>query len=118
MTKLASQTDYRGAPYINGSDLIKRHASLEQDRDNECLTEDETEELEALEEAIESISASSYLIHEDKLGEYAEDYAQNALGLKIDQWPLNYVDWDEAAEELRTDMTSVEFGEDTYYRRD
>lgn len=59
------------------------------------------------------------LIHADHFREYAEELARDC-GLVNDdtsKWPLNCIDWDEAAEELKADYMEVNFDGQTYYMR-
>jgi hypothetical protein len=53
---------------------------------------------------------------------YFETYAQelaDELGLLqgLDQWPATCIDWEQAARELQTDYTSVDFDGVTYWAR-
>lgn len=58
------------------------------------------------------------LIHESYFKTYAEELA-NDIGA-IDSkagWPLNCIDWGEAAEQLKFDYAAVDFHGDTFYIR-
>ena len=57
------------------------------------------------------------LISEDDFKEYAQDLAED-LGMDRNQpWPFSCIDWDQAAEELKQDYSSVEFQGETYWFR-
>lgn len=46
--------------------------------------------------------------------EYAEQYAADIGAIKSTDWPMNCIDWDQAAKQLQSDFSSVEFGNYTY----
>lgn len=58
------------------------------------------------------------LIRDSYFQEYAEQLADDigAINPKA-TWPLNCIDWEKAADELKMDYTSVEFGGVTYWMR-
>ena len=55
------------------------------------------------------------LIPEGDLAEYAQEYAENNLGLSTSEWPLSQIDWDLASDELKGDLTEVEVDGHTFY---
>ena len=57
------------------------------------------------------------LICEDYFTQYAEEMARDIYGIDTNEWPCNLIDWDEAADQLLSDYTSIEFGTTTYYYR-
>jgi hypothetical protein len=58
------------------------------------------------------------LIRDSYFKEYAQELADDIGAIKADAgWPLNCIDWEQAARELRMDYTSVEFGDVTYWGR-
>lgn len=58
------------------------------------------------------------LIHEDYFEDYARDLAaEGDYDMKNEQWPYTCIDWEKAAEELKQDYTSVDFGGETYWVR-
>ncbi len=87
-------------------------------------TEAEHEELKALLSLQEEASGAadwSYgetLIADSYFEEYAEQLAQD-IGLvsDTDKWPMTCINWEEAAEELKQDYTSVDFDGETYWIR-
>jgi hypothetical protein len=118
--------DLRGDKYIDGRDLIARLEELRSDRDNaieegEQFDEELAEELgamEAIEDELPSRGDSETLIREDYFVEYAQQLAEDIGAISGNEnWPLTCIDWDKAADELRQDYTSIEFGEFTYYMR-
>jgi antirestriction protein len=58
------------------------------------------------------------LIADDDFVAYAQDFAEE-LGAVDDsaRWPATCIDWDQAAAELQSDYTSVDFDGTTYYYR-
>jgi hypothetical protein len=58
------------------------------------------------------------LIRSDSFVEYAEELAEDIGAIDRDAgWPLQYIDWEAAADALRQDYTEVDFDGDTYYVR-
>lgn len=85
--------------------------------------EDREEEYQALKELDDDAPGEdwrngSQMVRDDKFEEYAEQLADD-IGLteKADQWPFTHIDWEAAAEELKSDYTSVEFGGYEYWVR-
>lgn len=57
-------------------------------------------------------------INDDYFVRYAMELAEDIGALKgSEQWPLNCIDWDEAASMLKTDYTEVEFDGATFWVR-
>lgn len=120
--------DLRGEEHISGEDLIRRHDDLQGQADDfegeigsedDPLTEDEREELAALAEVYDNVSRDSELIREDKFKDYAQELAENTGAISSDaQWPLNCIDWEQAASELAQDYSSIDFAGESYYVRD
>lgn len=58
------------------------------------------------------------LIRADKFAEYAEELASDIGAIDRNaRWPLNHIDWEAAAEELKIDYTSVDFDGTEYLMR-
>lgn len=59
------------------------------------------------------------LIRDSYFEEYARQYAEDIFSseLRDSQWPFNHIAWDDAADELRIDYTSVDFAGETYWYR-
>lgn len=56
------------------------------------------------------------LIAETYFETYAEELAEDVGAITRDaNWPNNHIDWEEAADALKQDYTSVEIGAATYY---
>jgi hypothetical protein len=89
---------------------------------------DESEEAEEL-NMLESLAseAEGYaadwqhgatLIRDSYFKEYAQELAEDIGAIDSNaSWPNTCIDWDQAARELQTDYTSVEFGNVTYWVR-
>jgi hypothetical protein len=118
-----------GAFEAAGIDPKKLIASAE-DYDSQGLAEDDpahdyAEELAILRE-LESVAQGSgdwgcgeTLIRETYFRDYAEQFASDIGAVDNEaKWPLNHVDWDAAAQELKQDYSEVEFDRVTYYIRD
>lgn len=56
------------------------------------------------------------LINDDYFKEYAQEFAEDIGAINHDAtWPNTCIDWEQAAEELQMDYTSVDFGGETFY---
>lgn len=86
----------------------------------------EQEELKQLRELKDQIGESrgkisedgGPFIREDCFEDYARELAEEIGAIPDDaSWPCTCIDWEQAADELKMDYTSVEWGGDTYYYR-
>lgn len=76
----------------------------------------ELKELEQLENEIDGFMHGATLVHENYFKKYAQQYADDIGAIDRNaKWPLNCIDWDEAAEQLQSDFSSVEIDGATYY---
>jgi hypothetical protein len=119
---------------IDSRDVIKRIEELEEERealvDRDASTEltewdvENQEELRALKALAEEAEGCADWLHGEQLirDSYFKDYAQE-LADDLDlmrtnaAWPYTCIDWEKAAEELKADYTSVDFGGVTYWIR-
>jgi len=107
-----------GVDRIDSRDLIETLDDLEE-RD---LNSEETElynAIHALADAgIEDWQYGALFIREDEFEDYARELADDIGALPLTyQWPTSCIDWTQAARELATDYTTVEFLDHTYYVR-
>lgn len=137
-------TNLRGDKIIDSRDVIARIEELESDRETaleeaqaegkEGVTFDEAAwvwddddaqaELDALKSlADEAESCGDWkhgatLIRDDQFEDYAQELAED-LGLlkERDSWPYTCIDWEQAANELKQDYTSVSFDGTDYWIR-
>jgi hypothetical protein len=95
---------------------------LRDDEDHE-FQDYEQEELDALLELESEIGSLEecarngvYFIDEDYFVEFAKELALDIGVIDGDpmEWPLNNIDWDAAADELRMDYTEVEYDGNSY----
>jgi len=107
---------------IDSRDVIARIEELETDITS--LDDDEKDELQALQSlSDEAISANDWshgstLIRDSYFKEYAQQLAEELGLIENDStWPHNCIDWDQAANELQVDYSSVEFDGVTYWVR-
>lgn len=137
---------HNGMDIIDSRDVIARLKELEDERDNAKATEDTdaddlwtaengeefganwTEEQEDEYQELFSLAEDASFSPDWKYGEtlirdsYFEDYARELaedIGA-IDRnatWLNNFIDWEAAADALKMDYTSVEFGNVTYWIR-
>lgn len=88
------------------------------------LSEDEAEELAALESLQEEVECYSdwehgaTLIRDSFFDEYAQELAVDIGAIDRDPpWPVNCIDWEQAERELQQDYSAVEFNGVTYWIR-
>lgn len=117
------------ADYISPRDIQLRIWELEylddpetlQSPEDHDLWEDEITELAQLRELFSDMpdgQDTDTLIRESAFESYAREYAEDTGAIGRDAgWPWTCIDWEEAAEELRADFSSVEFDGVTYYHR-
>jgi len=134
-----------GDDVINSRDVIARIEALTELRDaanddpeaetidtednqtikvNADFSEEEYRELKMLESLAEEASGSpdwkygETLIRDSYFETYAEELAEDCGMIQnSDQWPNRFIDWERAADELKYDYMSVEFGDETYWIR-
>lgn len=113
---------YEGADIIDSRDVIARIDELESAG---TLGEDDSEELTKLRNLAsegESYAADwrhgEALISDDHFTAYAEELADDIGAIdKNASWPINHIDWNAAAEALKQDYSSIEYGSTTYWVR-
>lgn len=87
------------------------------EEDDEQPDPDEVEELLSLHELQDAYDGHDpVLIHEDHFVEYAQQKAED-IGAVEDahRWPADHINWDEAADALKMDYSSLEWRDHTYY---
>ena len=114
---------------IDSRDIIERITDLTdrtEDPDQvDPLDEDETRELAQLKALADEASGypadrqyGEALIRDSYFTQYAEQLADDIGAIKADAgWPLDYIDWEAAAEALQVDYSTVEHGNITYWIR-
>lgn len=83
---------------------------------------DEHEELAALNNLRDEFDHRSWrdgitLIPESKFRDYAMDLAEDIYG-SMRGWPFDCIDWEQAADSLRMDYSSVEYNSEIYLYRE
>lgn len=110
---------------IERLDELEQRAELAESDENECLDDDEQMDLEALrsldEDGRQYCPDWTYgvtLIRDSYFTEYAQDLAEDIGAVPRDaQWPVNLIDWDDAAEKLQEDYTCLDFDGVDYWAR-
>jgi hypothetical protein len=126
-----------GQPYIDSRDVIERIEELTSMDFDEALErygdgnlhrsvvdpDDQDEAVLLLRFADEADGNSSGFRHgqsfisDDEFENYARELAKDCGMISDDEaWPLNRIDWEEAADDLKQDYTSIEFGGHTYWQ--
>lgn len=113
--------------FIDVRDIIERVENL---REEEELDRDDKEELERLENLLSALKDNGgdeewegawypvTLLREDYFTEYAQELAGDCIqSFDSSRWPFTCIDWDEAAEELKADYSSVDYDGVTYFYR-
>lgn len=120
-----------GADVIDVRDIISLVQELRDERDSEeALADDNAAELDMLEGILSELAGYGGDAEFDGdwcpvtlvCNEYFEEYAQNLAeecGM-VDtsaSWPMNCIDWEQAARELQMDYSSIEIRGFTYWYR-
>ena len=86
--------------------------------------EQELVELEAdaetifeLERSCEDYAHGETLINEEYFTEYAKNMAEDCGSENLDNWPYNCIDWDQAAQNLQMDYTTIEWEGESFLVR-
>ena len=77
---------------------------------------EELDELYTMRDEIPEWRRGETLIAEEDFAEYAEQLADDLYGVKH-HWPFNHIDWDTAADELKSDYSSIDYQGTTYLYR-
>lgn len=109
---------------IDSRDVIERIKELEEIIDDGSPTHAEKEELQALKK-LESEAEGSpdweygeTLVRDSYFEDYAEELARDTGSVDDNaKWPMNHIDWEAAADELKQDYTSVDFDGVDYWIR-
>ena len=110
---------------IDSRDVIARIEDLERVRGIEDLPRKSINELKALTELAkeafdytEDWSDGTTLIRDSYFKAHAQDLAEDIGAISpTDSWPINCIDWDRAARELKMDYTEVYFAGVSYWVR-
>jgi len=108
-------------------DIIARFEFLENDDD---LDDEDKQEFALLESLLKDLQGNGgdeqwkgdwyplTLIRDSYFEEYAQELAEDIGAINRNmQWPLNCIDWEQAAGELRMNYSDVEFDGVTYWYR-
>lgn len=115
--------------YLDTCDILERIGWLEDivdAGDEDELSDHELEELPTLRKLIEEVRYYSgerpeygvQLISDYYFVDHAKELAEDIGAISRDeQWPLNHIDWDAAADALKMDYSPVDFDGITYWVR-
>ena len=70
--------------------------------------------LKEIESITDYVDINETLINDNYFEDYARDLADDIYGIK-DYWPFSCIDWEQAADELKSDYYSVEYDGETYW---
>ncbi len=107
--------------FIDSRDIDKRIEELEADQDIDVYDQEELTKLLALRDNVSSSewSFGLALINVDDFEEHAEQMAEDIGAIDPNaEWPLSYIDWEAAANALKSDYTTVEFDGQKYLYRE
>lgn len=110
---------------IDSRDVIARIEELTDAAAESELDAEQTDELVALQSLADEASGyaadwehGETLIRDSYFKEYAQELAEDIGAINADAtWPNNCIDWDQAADELKQDYTSVTFDGVEYWIR-
>lgn len=108
---------------LNGAEDDEERGSAQQDIDA-FKESDDGKDLESLIEFREEVNSSEWeyglaLIHSNYFQEYAEELAYDIGAIARNAtWPLNRINWKDAADDLLIDYSKADLIGHTYYYRD
>lgn len=107
---------------IDSRDVEERITYLERDEDSlEDYERTELGTLKALREEAQGYcdwNGGTQLIRDTYFEDYAQELAEDIGAISSDAaWPLGCIDWEQAADELKVDYTSVSFDGVDYWMR-
>lgn len=109
---------------IDEQEDLEARLEKAEDRFRSCRSdfgEDEAKELVELREMADEISEwrrGESLINDNYFQKYAEQFADDIGAIDANAgWPLSHIDWESAADELKSDYSSIEYDGDTYWYR-
>lgn len=118
------------ADIIDVRDIIARLEELEAEQSSDPMAFNNGEELDTLTAIMEELAGMGgdeqwrgvwyplTLIRDSYFRDYAEELADDIGAIPRDaRWPMNCIDWDQAARELRYDYSGVDIGGVTYWTR-
>lgn len=120
-----------GADVIDVRDIIGRVEALRNERDfEEELADDDAAELAMLEGILSELAGCGgdeefdgdwypvTLVCDEYFQEYAQELAEDCGMVDTSaRWPMNCIDWEQAARELQMDYSSIEIRGFTYWYR-
>lgn len=116
-----TETINNAADLIDSRDIIARIEELEGNSMRDGIEEEELRQLKELAEQCEGYGDWEYgetLIRESYFEEYAQELAEDTGAIDSNaQWPLQHIDWEAAANELKIDYTEVDFDGVSYFIR-
>lgn len=96
-------------------------SELECERDNLqdelAGLEEEASDIFELRDDCNAYSRGDTLINEDYWVDYVQQMAEDMDGVNTSNWPYNHIDWEEAAEALRVDYTTITWRGQNFYVR-
>ena len=108
----------------NQERMERENAAREAEGALKTFNDDYGEELKVLKSIADECegygdwSYGEILINEEHFEDYARELAEDIGAIPKDsKWPCTCIDWEQAAEELKADYTSVDFNGTTYYMR-
>lgn len=111
--------------YLDSRDIEERLKFLENESDLDANSVHEQRTLQNLKEQyVDSFGADSWefgaqFIRYDNMEDYAQELANDIGVIHGDlQWPLNCIDWEQAARELAMDYTEFDFDGVEYLARE
>ena len=111
---------------IDSRDIVDRLGELTDLIEAGCDDDEASDELGVLIGLIEAIDNYSddnatdgvQLIRDSYFEQYARELAEEIGAIDSDaKWPARCIDWEQAAEELQTDYTAIDFDGVTYWIR-
>lgn len=114
------------ADFFDSRDVIERIAELEAENEETPFEEgsDEWNEYASLntfaaegEDRTEDWKHGVTFYKEEYFPTYAREWAEEVDGIDSNRWPYDAIDWDDAADKLKSDYQEFDFDGTTYWAR-
>ncbi len=106
---------------LDSRDLIEELEDYDRaisEEENPEIDAERAEKIRGLIDCVEDWPYGATFIREDYFTEYAQELAEDIGALNPDAgWPASYIDWEAAADALKSGYTPVQFDGSTWYVR-
>lgn len=105
---------------LQGRDVYDRFYWLKGFYIKGTLGQEEMSEYESLEDAMDEVGEDHFennapLIRYDHFKDFIQDNVEEMFGIKVEDWPFWYIDWDRAIKDIMPEYMEVAIFGETYF---